>query len=177
MQEEATIGIYRQGMLMTMTLSGNAEEGPSLTAEETDMCGGPAGERRRLGRRKEILGSAGSVLPHRQQMKMSITSLRYLQPENLRRRGRAHEFSVGRQGEILLISQFTLLGDARKGRRPSYSTAEKPESAQALFDEVVRRVSSLHGGKVVTGKFQTTMDVRIHNYGPVTILLDSRKLL
>lgn len=86
--------------------------------------------------------------------------------------------SVGEvQGEILLISQFTLLGDARKGRRPSYSTAEKPESAQALFDEVVRRVSSLHGGKVVTGRFQTTMDVRIHNYGPVTILLDSRKLL
>lgn len=80
------------------------------------------------------------------------------------------------QGEILLISQFTLLGDARKGRRPSYSTAEGPENAQAVFDELTRHVSSLHPGKVATGRFQTTMDVHINNYGPVTILLDSRKL-
>ena len=80
------------------------------------------------------------------------------------------------QGEILLISQFTLLGDARKGRRPSYSTAEGPEKAQAIFDRVVSHVSSLHGGKVATGRFQTTMDVHINNYGPVTVLLDSRKL-
>jgi len=80
------------------------------------------------------------------------------------------------QGDILLVSQFTLLGDARKGRRPSYSTAEKPDNAQALFDGVVRRVSSRHRGKVVTGKFQTTMDVHIHNHGPVTVLLDSRRL-
>jgi D-aminoacyl-tRNA deacylase len=82
----------------------------------------------------------------------------------------------GVQGEILLISQFTLLGDARKGRRPSYSTAEQPGSAQVIFDDVARHISSLHRGKVATGRFQATMDVHIHNHGPVTILLDSRKL-
>lgn len=79
-------------------------------------------------------------------------------------------------GEILLISQFTLLGDARKGRRPSYSSAQEPRSASELFERVVAAVSSLHKGKVATGKFQTTMDVDLVNHGPVTILLDSRKL-
>lgn len=79
-------------------------------------------------------------------------------------------------GEILLISQFTLLGDARKGRRPSYSTAEQPEKAQLIFNEVVAYISSLHRAKVAMGKFQAMMDVHINNHGPVTILLDSRKL-
>ena len=80
------------------------------------------------------------------------------------------------EGEILLVSQFTLLGDARKGRRPSYSSAQDPEGASAVFEQVVAAVSSLHGGKVVTGRFQTTMDVDLLNHGPVTILLDSRRL-
>lgn len=79
-------------------------------------------------------------------------------------------------GDILLVSQFTLLGDARKGRRPSYSDAEEPARALALFDEAAAKVASLHPGKVVTGKFQTTMDVHIVNHGPATILLDSRRL-
>jgi D-aminoacyl-tRNA deacylase len=79
-------------------------------------------------------------------------------------------------GEILLISQFTLLGDARKGRRPSYSSALAPAGASGIFDQVVAAVSSLHRGKVATGRFQTTMDVDLVNHGPVTILLDSRKL-
>ncbi len=80
------------------------------------------------------------------------------------------------QGEILMVSQFTLLGDVRKGRRPSYSSAEPPIPAQAIFDQAVSRVSSLHQGRVATGKYQAEMDVRINNHGPVTILLDSRKL-
>jgi D-aminoacyl-tRNA deacylase len=79
-------------------------------------------------------------------------------------------------GEILLISQFTLLGDARKGRRPSYSSAQAPGPASETFEQVVAAVSSLHSGTVVTGRFQTTMDVDLVNHGPVTILLDSRKL-
>jgi D-aminoacyl-tRNA deacylase len=80
------------------------------------------------------------------------------------------------RGEILLISQFTLLGDARKGRRPSYSSAQAPNEAFGLFAQVVAAISSLHQGKVATGEFQTTMDVDLVNHGPVTILLDSRKL-
>lgn len=80
------------------------------------------------------------------------------------------------QGEILLISQFTLLGDSRKGKRPSYFTAEQPGRAAELFEETVKMVSALHIGKVATGRFQTTMDVQIVNHGPVTILMDSRRL-
>jgi D-tyrosyl-tRNA(Tyr) deacylase len=79
-------------------------------------------------------------------------------------------------GEIMLISQFTLLGDARKGRRPSYSRAEPPETAREKFEGFVSRMMELYPGKVLVGKFQATMDVSIVNHGPVTILLDSRKL-
>lgn len=79
-------------------------------------------------------------------------------------------------GSILLISQFTLLGDARKGRRPSFSMAEEPRSAEKLYDELVQRVRAVHSGEVASGKFQAMMDVHIVNHGPVTILLDSRKL-
>ena len=79
-------------------------------------------------------------------------------------------------GDILLISQFTLLGDARKGRRPSYSRAEGPESARSKFEEFVARVKGIYAGSVETGQFQAMMDVAIINHGPVTILLDSKKL-
>lgn len=79
-------------------------------------------------------------------------------------------------GDILLISQFTLQGDVRKGRRPSFTMAEKPQSAEKLFDELVKMVQEIHSGEVVKGKFQAMMDVKIINHGPVTILLDSRKL-
>ena len=79
-------------------------------------------------------------------------------------------------GDILLISQFTLLGDARKGRRPSFTMAEEPRSAEKLFDELVEHTRVVHSGEVKSGKFQAMMDVHIVNHGPVTILLDSRKL-
>lgn len=77
-------------------------------------------------------------------------------------------------GEILLISQFTLYGDARKGRRPSFTEAAKGEKAEALYEalaEALRR----SGLRVETGKFGAEMKVSIDNDGPVTILLDSRK--
>jgi len=77
--------------------------------------------------------------------------------------------------EIMLISQFTLMGDARKGRRPSYIRAQEPSEAKAVFDELTGAVSEIHNGNVATGRFQTMMDVEIINHGPVTILLDSRK--
>ncbi len=80
------------------------------------------------------------------------------------------------QGEVLLISQFTLLGDARKGRRPSWSDAEAPETARQMFADFANKMSGLLPGKVKTGVFQAMMEVSLINDGPVTILLDSRKL-
>lgn len=77
-------------------------------------------------------------------------------------------------GELLLVSQFTLLGDARKGRRPSFAGAAPPDEAEALFGLLVDRVRG-RGLKVETGRFQQHMLVEIHNDGPVTIGLDSKE--
>ena len=79
-------------------------------------------------------------------------------------------------GEILIISQFTLLADTRKGRRPSFEEAAPPEQAEALVDFFVRRMRDT-GLKVETGRFQQHMLVEIHNDGPVTIALDSKEKL
>ncbi len=78
-------------------------------------------------------------------------------------------------GEVLLVSQFTLYGDARKGRRPSYSTAAAPELAQPLFETVVERVRS-SVATVKTGEFGAHMMVQLVNDGPVTLLLDSSRV-
>lgn len=75
-------------------------------------------------------------------------------------------------GEILVVSQFTLLADIRKGRRPSFEGAAPPGQAEVLFNFFVDRVRSA-GLKVETGRFQQHMLVEIHNDGPVTIALDS----
>lgn len=79
-------------------------------------------------------------------------------------------------GSILAISQFTLLGDCRKGRRPSFITAAKPEEANALYEEYVRRIRE-QGVTVETGIFQADMKVHLVNDGPVTLVLDSSKIL
>ncbi|MDD5126603.1 MAG: D-aminoacyl-tRNA deacylase [Dehalococcoidales bacterium] len=76
-------------------------------------------------------------------------------------------------GELLLVSQFTLLADARKGRRPSFTDAAPPGQAEELFNEFVRLARET-GLRVATGRFQQHMMVAIHNDGPVTIMLDSR---
>lgn len=78
-------------------------------------------------------------------------------------------------GEMLVVSQFTLYGDVRRGRRPSYSDAAEPAKANDLYQDFVERVRSL-GVKVETGVFQAMMKVSLTNDGPVTILLDSRKV-
>ena len=81
--------------------------------------------------------------------------------------------SLDINGELLLVSQFTLLADTRKGRRPSFIEAAPPEQAEALFDYAVGLARD-SGLKVATGRFQQSMQVEIHNDGPVTIMLDSR---
>ncbi len=77
-------------------------------------------------------------------------------------------------GELLVVSQFTLLADARKGRRPSFTEAAPPAQAEALFEQFVEQACAT-GLNVETGRFQQYMQVEIHNDGPVTILLDSRE--
>jgi D-tyrosyl-tRNA(Tyr) deacylase len=77
-------------------------------------------------------------------------------------------------GELLLVSQFTLLADTRKGRRPSFTEAAPPERAEELFDYFVEQARA-SGLKVATGLFQKHMQVEIHNDGPVTVMLDSRE--
>lgn len=77
-------------------------------------------------------------------------------------------------GQILVVSQFTLYGDCRKGRRPSYSAAAPPDLAEQLYEMFIRETEKL-GVPVAAGKFQTMMDVELVNQGPVTLLLDSAK--
>jgi len=77
-------------------------------------------------------------------------------------------------GGMLVVSQFTLFGDCRKGRRPSFIKAARPEQADALYRSFVAEVQG-HGIKTATGRFQTHMDVELINDGPVTLLVDSRK--
>ncbi len=78
-------------------------------------------------------------------------------------------------GAVLAISQFTLFGDVRRGKRPSFDAAARPEPARALYEHFVERVRAL-GVPCETGRFQEMMEVELVNQGPVTILLDSRKL-
>jgi D-aminoacyl-tRNA deacylase len=78
------------------------------------------------------------------------------------------------KGGVLVVSQFTLSGDARNGRRPSFASAAPPQIARDLYEEVVRELNA-SGLLVATGEFQAMMQVALVNDGPVTILLDSRK--
>lgn len=78
------------------------------------------------------------------------------------------------RGEMLVVSQFTLYGDTRGGRRPSFIKAARPEGANALYEYFVARASE-RVGRVATGRFQAMMDVELVNDGPVTIILDSEK--
>ncbi len=78
-------------------------------------------------------------------------------------------------GELLVVSQFTLLGDCRKGRRPSYSNAMKPKMAEKIYEKFLKDAKNLNI-KVENGVFQAMMEVHLINDGPVTLLLDSKKI-
>lgn len=99
-----------------------------------------------------------------------IAGLRVFEDEN----GKMNLSLNDVDGAMLVVSQFTLFGDCRKGRRPSFVEAARPEIAESLYDIFVAEVRG-QGIQVETGRFQTHMDVQLVNDGPVTLLLDSRK--
>ena len=100
-----------------------------------------------------------------------ISNLRIFRDDDLRMNKSL--LDVG--GQALVVSQFTLYGDCRKGRRPNFSQAAKPEKAHQLYQVFVNQLLQL-GVDVKTGVFQATMEVELTNDGPITILLDSEKL-
>ena len=87
--------------------------------------------------------------------------------------GKMNRSLIDTGGEMLVVSQFTLLGDCRKGRRPSFAHAAEPQTARALYRTFVERVRTL-GIDVATGRFGAMMQVAIENDGPVTLLVHSR---
>jgi D-tyrosyl-tRNA(Tyr) deacylase len=97
-----------------------------------------------------------------------IVHLRIFEDEN----GKMNRSLVDIGKEMLIVSQFTLYGDCRKGRRPGYSAAASPEKAEALYQKFVDLVEA-HQVSTATGRFQAMMEVSISNDGPVTLLLDS----
>ena len=90
--------------------------------------------------------------------------------------GRMNVSVLDAGGGLLVVSQFTLYGDARKGRRPSWFDAAPPESAELLYELFVAEARRGGASRVETGSFRSMMEVELVNDGPVTILLDSRKL-
>ena len=99
-----------------------------------------------------------------------ILNLRIFEDEE----GKMNQSLLQKSGEMLVVSQFTLYGDVRHGRRPSFTAAAPPDSANRLYEEFVQYVEK-QGVRVATGVFQTEMVVSLENHGPVTILLDSKK--
>lgn len=99
-----------------------------------------------------------------------LVQLRIFEDES----GRMNRSLLDVAGTLGVVSQFTLFGDARRGRRPSFVEAAPPEQAEPLVEELCAAAQAL-GAPVVTGRFRARMDVALENVGPVTILLDTEK--
>jgi len=99
-----------------------------------------------------------------------IAGLRIFEDEN----GKMNRSVIDVSGSVLAVSQFTLYGDVRRGKRPSFDAAAPPERARRLYEKFVERIQAA-GLRCETGRFQAMMQVELVNDGPVTILLDSKK--
>ncbi|HID66571.1 MAG TPA: D-tyrosyl-tRNA(Tyr) deacylase [Aquificaceae bacterium] len=100
-----------------------------------------------------------------------ILNLRIFENEE----GKFHYSVLDIKGEVLVISQFTLYANVKKGRRPSFEEAEEPKRAKELYEKFIDEIKK-SGLKVETGVFGAMMDVFIENWGPVTIIIDSKEL-
>ncbi len=100
-----------------------------------------------------------------------IVNLRILEDDA----GKMNRSVLDVAGGVLVVSQFTLYGDCRQGRRPSFIAAARPEQAEPLYRSFVAEVKGLGVKQVATGQFQATMAVSLINDGPVTLLVESRK--
>ena len=113
--------------------------------------------------------ASGDTEKDAQYVAQKTVSLRIFSDEE----GRFNLSALDIKGELLVVSQFTLLADTRKGRRPSFTEAAPPAQAEEIFERFVEQTRAA-GLRVETGRFQQYMQVEIHNDGPVTILLDSK---
>jgi len=113
--------------------------------------------------------ATGDTEKDAQYLAQKTVSLRIFSDEE----GRFNLSALDIKGELLVVSQFTLLADTRKGRRPSFIEAAPPAQAEEIFEQFVEQARAT-GLRVETGRFQQYMQVEIHNDGPVTILLDSK---
>lgn len=113
---------------------------------------------------------ANDTLEDLRWMVEKIINLRIFEDQN----GKMNLSLADIDGEMLIISQFTLYGDCRKGRRPGFSTAARPDIAKPLYEKFIDEVKN-RNIKVESGTFQADMEVELVNHGPVTLLLDSEK--
>ena len=115
--------------------------------------------------------AAGDTLDDVRYVAGKILDMRVFEGED----GRPHHRSViDAGGSVLVVSQFTLYGDMRKGRRPSFDAAADPDTARQMYEELVRELATA-SIPIATGEFRAHMDVELVNDGPVTILIDSTR--
>ncbi len=112
--------------------------------------------------------ASGDLLKDIEYIVRKVVNIRIFEDES----GRFNRSALEINAELLVVSQFTLYADTRKGRRPSFSKAAHPDEAKALFEACLRMFEAT-GLKISTGRFQESMQVTLQNDGPVTMLIDS----